>query len=311
MTPQPAEAVTRPAADEVTVDMIRPEPPSRPRIWTVFVTLVAALAAVLALQAAVGVAVAVWMVGRGVSVARLEAELIPLLTKPWTVIALGSASQAVFLATAFLAARLSREPTGRRLGLVRPALRPFGYAALAFGSWLPLAVGVGLAYSLPESVPKDPSAKMLYEQMTWTWALPFLLFISVAPGVCEEVFFRGYFQRRLQRRWSPWAAIGVTSLLFALFHMVPHTVVAVFPLGVWLGWIAWRTGSIWPGVVCHAFVNGSWNVRSLGIQLAGWPEEPPAVLSISAGLIALVSFVISVRMLTRPALAMDRRPASP
>ena len=36
----------------------------------------------------------------------------------------------------------------------------------------------------------------------------------------------------------------------------PLHVIAVFPIGVWLGYIAWKAGSIWPAIMGHVANNG-------------------------------------------------------
>src|SRR5262249_25061281 len=136
-------------------------------------------------------------------------------------------------------------------------------------------------------VPPDPTAELLYKNMTPEWAVPFVLFIALAPGFGEELFFRGYVQRRLLRRWSPAWAVLVTSGVFAVMHLMRHTVVFAFAVGLWLGVVAWRTNSIWPGAVCHAFINGGWNVLNIGEKLGYWPEEPPAVISVGATVVIL------------------------
>src|SRR5690606_17095420 len=100
--------------------------------------------------------------------------------------------------------------------------------------------------------------------------------------------------QRLLSRWSAWVAIIASSVVFALFHVTPHAFVLTFPLGVWFGWLAWQTRSVWPGIVCHAFVNGSWNVGQLGMKLAGLPEEPPLVVLVLLGLIATSAFAAAV-----------------
>jgi membrane protease YdiL (CAAX protease family) len=140
----------------------------------------------------------------------------------------------------------------------------------------------------------------LYRQMTWEAAVPFLLFIAVVPAFMEELLFRGYIQGRLLQRWPAWVAILVTSVLFALMHVAPHAVAAAFPLGLWLGVLAWRTGSVWPGIVCHAFVNGAWNVWQVGRSLTGLEENPPAPVLVGLGVVGLVCFVLSCRLLLRP-----------
>jgi membrane protease YdiL (CAAX protease family) len=134
---------------------------------------------------------------------------------------------------------------------------------------------------------------MLYEQMTWPVAVPFVLIIALLPSFMEELLFRGYIQSRLLQRWPAWVAILATSTLFALPHVTPSAVVLVFPLGLWLGVLAWRTGSVWPGIFCHAFVNGTWNVWQVGRRLAGLDESPPTPVLIGLGVVVLLSFLVS------------------
>ena len=55
--------------------------------------------------------------------------------------------------------------------------------------------------------------------------------IALVPGFCEEVFFRGYMQRRLLQAWSPWSAILVTSLLFGVLHLNPAQSLFAFLFG--------------------------------------------------------------------------------
>jgi membrane protease YdiL (CAAX protease family) len=191
------------------------------------------------------------------------------------------------------------------LRLVSPAMPAWGFPAVAVASFLPL----GLAYALARVVPPDQSAEGLYRQMPWGTTVPFVQFIALAPAFTEELLFRGYIQGRLLRRWPAWVAILVTSVLFALMHVTPHAVVAVLPLGVWLGVLAWRMGSVWPGIACHAWVNGTWNVWQVGRRLAGLSETPPVPALVGLGVVVLLAFVVSCQLLRQPsgaALLPDR-----
>ena len=55
--------------------------------------------------------------------------------------------------------------------------------------------------------------------------------------------------------------IITTALIFGLFHFVTHgglslgRLVNSTILGIVLGWIRWRSGSIWPGIVMHTCHN--------------------------------------------------------
>jgi membrane protease YdiL (CAAX protease family) len=79
---------------------------------------------------------------------------------------------------------------------------------------------------------------------------------ALVSGVVEEAAFRGYLQSRLEE-FGPTYAILVTSAVFVLAH-VTHGVVAMllmapgyFVASLLYGALAWRTGSILPGMALH------------------------------------------------------------
>lgn len=86
--------------------------------------------------------------------------------------------------------------------------------------------------------------------------------LALAPAVCEELLFRGYLLRALLATTSGRNAILASALLFGGFHVVTIDALALgrlLPstfLGLILGWVAWRTASVWPGMVLHAGHNG-------------------------------------------------------
>jgi len=69
------------------------------------------------------------------------------------------------------------------------------------------------------------------------------------------LLFRGYIQTRLVHVIGPLGGIVISSLMFAAFHMDWVHVIAVFPLGLFLGFIAWRGGSLLPAMLAHFFNN--------------------------------------------------------
>jgi membrane protease YdiL (CAAX protease family) len=146
----------------------------------------------------------------------------------------------------------------------------------------------------------------MYEQLTWTDGLLFLAFVTVVPPMVEELLFRGYIQRRLLRRWSPWVAIPATSLLFAVAHLDPHLMVVAFPLGLWLGWVAWRTGSVWPAVCCHAFVNFLWIAWRVGERFADWPSATSAASTAALAVVGAGSLVLAIRAAARPSKSLQQ-----
>jgi membrane protease YdiL (CAAX protease family) len=97
----------------------------------------------------------------------------------------------------------------------------------------------------------------------------YVIFIQVWAGLGEEVFYRGYLQRTLRRRWGPLVSIGAASLLFASRHYTqvlvawPHIdwrsatiwAAASFVVGLAWGGLYEKSGSLWPSVVSHYLFN--------------------------------------------------------
>jgi ABC-2 type transport system permease protein/sodium transport system permease protein len=88
-----------------------------------------------------------------------------------------------------------------------------------------------------------------------------LLALAVVPGVCEEFFFRGLCFTSLRAVTTPWRTIVATAVLFGMFHVVAATVLAperFLPsafLGLVLGWVRYRTGSVLPCMLLHVVHN--------------------------------------------------------
>jgi CAAX protease family protein len=231
---------------------------ARPPVWT---SLLAPLLAFLASALASGTAVAVLALLSDPTLKRanFQEELQRWIEESSgsfpTILSFLVPAQMCFLGVAIFFAILEREPILPRLGLVRWK---------ASGSTVGLAVvgSLGVQFLIDlvaESWIDEPSdsIRMLTRMFLEPQGLAAVgvgFLMTVLPGSCEEALFRGFTQRGLLRRWSPVAAIGATSVLFALAHWDVQHSIAVFPLGVWFGYVAWRTGSVWPAVLCH-FTN--------------------------------------------------------
>jgi membrane protease YdiL (CAAX protease family) len=85
----------------------------------------------------------------------------------------------------------------------------------------------------------------------------FLMFgIVVLAPLGEELLFRGFLQKFLEEHWNDVTrAVLVTSLFFAIIHLNPFWLIQIYVLGILLGYLAWRTGSIWAGFILHAANN--------------------------------------------------------
>ncbi|SMP55994.1 sodium transport system permease protein [Neorhodopirellula lusitana] len=91
-----------------------------------------------------------------------------------------------------------------------------------------------------------------------------LLLMAALPAVCEELAFRGFIFGGLVRNNSPVRAVLVTAIMFGLSHGVLQQSISASFMGVLLGWIALRTGSVLPGILIH-FGNNALSVSMMRI----------------------------------------------
>lgn len=82
-----------------------------------------------------------------------------------------------------------------------------------------------------------------------------VLVIGGAAGICEEFLFRGVIQRGFERFGNA-RAILLAAFLFSLMHLDFQKVFGTFLLGVLMGFLVFRTDSLFSGMFAH-FTNNS------------------------------------------------------
>ena len=78
--------------------------------------------------------------------------------------------------------------------------------------------------------------------------------LCLLPALGEELLFRGALQGLMRPCGSGVAIIG-PALLFALLHLDLSQAITAFLGGIFLGWLAERTGSVLPGMLLHLINN--------------------------------------------------------
>lgn len=101
-------------------------------------------------------------------------------------------------------------------------------------------------------IPDIPFAKNPKEYLV------LLLVIAGSAGICEEILFRGYMLRAYER-FGMWPGIIATSMLFSILHLNIQNILAPFFLGIILGFVVYKTNSIFAGMIGH-FVNNAISV---------------------------------------------------
>ncbi len=265
----------------------------KPRLWPVFVAPLLAVVAAVAVQVVIGAVLAMRLMGQGREITA-EAVTSEILSAPIIILTL-VISQACFALATFLPARLSTVPMRQRLGFAPAPIAGWVWVAIALSGWFPGALGVLLGMPL-SFLNEGNGFEKLWGEATPVQSVLLVLAISLLPGFIEEALFRGYVQTRLMKRMRPVAAILVSSALFAAAHIMPAQVLFAFPIGVWLGYLSWRIGSVIPGMFLHALLNGSWNILNLLLyqhriseEAAGWAMVAGVCISGAGFVAALVA----------------------
>lgn len=105
-------------------------------------------------------------------------------------------------------------------------------------------------------LPMPDAIKDLFAQLSKS-DLPTFLMVVVAAPLCEEWLCRGVITKGLLRHTTPAKAIIWSAFIFALIHCNPWQAVPAFIIGLLLGYVYWKTRSLWPCIFIHFINNGA------------------------------------------------------
>jgi membrane protease YdiL (CAAX protease family) len=213
-----------------------------------------------------------------------EGEPAPVDAKLWSALAV----QGVWLClTLAIASVLRGGSVSSRLGLGPGRLRASSVAVLAGGL---LALSFALSALLGALELRDVGALGEVNRIVRATRGPSLalalLAMGLAPGIAEELLFRGLVQRSLARQLGPPIGILGGAALFALAHADPVQSSAAFLLGLYLGAVAQLAGSIRAAIACHVVNNlVATSVAWLeGVPLPGDLQALPTAAYLAIGL---------------------------
>jgi uncharacterized protein len=220
-----------------------------PEPWGKWGTLGWAVIAFLAGQVASLVVLVAWQ-GRDVTV---------LLDRPFdamavTVIIL--VSNPIAIAIAALAARLAHWNVADYLGLAAPPRRDVVLGVVLLVVLIPVCDG--LIYFSGHDLVTPFQVETYTSAAREGWLPAMWLAVCVVGPAGEEVLFRGLMYRGWVRPdRSVWLPIVAISLVFALLH-VQYDIFGIgqiFVIGLFLGWMRWRSGSTWLTFLLHCLIN--------------------------------------------------------
>ncbi|EMI52994.1 sodium extrusion ABC transporter,permease protein [Rhodopirellula sallentina SM41] len=194
-----------------------------------------------------------------------------------------------------------------------------GAAVLACGGWafaheaLVLADQWGWAILSEEQIERT---RGVLEKWKTISPVVLLATMALAPAVIEELCFRGYLFSAFSKVLRPWQTIMVTAVLFGLFHVFVGSTLLVerfLPttlLGILLGWVAYRSGSVLPGMLLHFLHNGLLELVAryheklnfLGSEIEESRHLPVAWLAVTGGCVVIG---IAIIWWTRPLRSVE------
>lgn len=143
----------------------------------------------------------------------------------------------------------------RDLGFIPPARL---YLLLALSSGVVLAP---LASILAEQINPDLSDILVEAFMPEEASISGMAGMFLAAGLitpfAEELLFRGVLLNWLRNILGPWPGIVISAAVFGLIHIEPTWALIAGLLGLYMGWLYVRSGSIWASIAFHVAYNST------------------------------------------------------
>lgn len=218
--------------------------------------------------------------------------------RPWSIAAI---TIAVLILASYTHEIISRVPAYGWLHSHRPfyvaeSIDKIGGAAVClFAVWLMYRTGLrgisgelglsasvlpAIAFALIASSPMLIGFAITRRPSPHIELLP-LLFLTILSPFVEEVEFRGFGVRQLQRGtgWPFWVVVWPSALLFGYSHVEQgqslQEMAGLFFLtgagGVTFAWLVYRWQNLWVAVALHIFMNLWWELFSVAkTAIGGW-----------------------------------------
>lgn len=151
---------------------------------------------------------------------------------------------------AVLAVGLATSPYAA-LGL--RAAAPVRYAEAILLAGVAFCAAVAYVHLLGDAMAEAPLDD-LRGRLGTGWAL---WVMAGAPAIAEELAFRGVLQGRLMALLGARLGIVTTATLFTLCHLQPAVMPIHLAIGLALGLLRERSGSLLPGMLMHLLYNGA------------------------------------------------------
>lgn len=117
--------------------------------------------------------------------------------------------------------------------------------------------------------------------------------VVIIAAISEEILFRGFLQVSLEKKGDITRAVILSSVSWTIIHVNPYWAIQIFITGVIIGFIAWRTNSVYPAIIIHG-ANNFLSLLSINLDMEDsmdWyllgDHVSPVVIVIAAAVLVL------------------------
>jgi CAAX protease family protein len=162
-----------------------------------------------------------------------------------------------------------------------------------------IVAGIALLFGVVEPttslIPMPESIKTEFiKAVSHTGVLTFIYMVIVAP-ILEELIFRGIILDGLLKKYSPIMSILISSILFGIVHLSPWSFVTGLIMGIFMGWVYYKSKSLLATIIIHASANFSAYLSRFFIDSSTIDRSYAEMLGDTTNLILVItSFIVII-----------------
>lgn len=118
-----------------------------------------------------------------------------------------------------------------------------------------IALQIGVTTPITSLIPMSETMKETFLNFLGGNGLITFIMVVVAAPFLEEFIFRGIILNGLLKRYSPWFSIFLSSFLFGIIHMNPWQFTSAMIIGVFAGWVYYKTNKLSYTIIIHMANN--------------------------------------------------------
>lgn len=118
-----------------------------------------------------------------------------------------------------------------------------------------IAIQTGISSPIIELLPMPDFVKNIFLEFANQNGVYSFITIVIAAPIFEELIFRGIILNGLLKKYSPLKSILISSILFGVIHLNPWQFISALILGMFSGWVYYKTKKLTLSILIHAVNN--------------------------------------------------------